>query len=131
MTFIMQRYDGPARPRSEVASIRTDERGPTLASVDGEPIRLGAALEPGNRLHVEVLPGVHQVEVDVADPATGLVHPIAGRFIAAPGKVYRVAVRAATDMAPGDSRYELDAYEVDRDSDARLGAAAQPPPPAP
>src|SRR5882672_11625 len=58
MTFVMQHYDGPPRPKSSVALIRVNAGpGPDLVTVDGDPLPLGRVLEPGNRLHIEVLPG--------------------------------------------------------------------------
>jgi hypothetical protein len=129
MTFIMQEYDGPPRPREAVAMVRTDDRGPMLTAVDGHAVRVTSALDPGNRLHVEVLPGPHEVDVEVTEAETGLVHAVPVRFVAEANKVYRVEVRAF--QAPGAPTFLTDAYEVDRDSDARLGPVAAGMPAAP
>jgi hypothetical protein len=119
MTIVMQHYDGPARPRNSVALIRINGgQPPEVVSVDDEPLRVGSTLEPGNRLHVEVLPGVHDVEVEAIDAVTGLHTQIAVRFVAEPGRVYRVDLVGAG---------AAQAYEVSRDTDAKLGIAAAAP----
>jgi hypothetical protein len=126
LTFVVQQYDGPPRPKESIAVIRANGgTGPELVSVDGEPMRV--ALEKGNRLHVEVLPGTHEAEV--AALGTGVGRAIAVRFVAEPGKVYRFELRAletATTRLP-EPEWEALAYEVDRSSDARLQLAARPP----
>jgi len=130
MTFVMQHYDGPPRPKSSVALIRVNAGpGPDLVTVDGDPLPLGRVLEPGNRLHIEVLPGAHQVDVEAADPTTGLKRNMAVRFVAEPGKVYRVELVAgpADPTAQRDSMWEPEVYEVDRETDARIRNATAAP----
>jgi hypothetical protein len=131
MTFILQEYDGPPRPRTAVAMIRTDDQGPMLVTVDGKAVRVAGALESGNKLQVEVLPGPHEFDVQVREVETGLVHEVPVRFIAEANKTYRLEVRAF--QAPGGPTFQSIAYEVDPASDARLGPAAPAaaPPPAP
>jgi hypothetical protein len=134
MTFIVQEYDGPPRAPGSVAIIRVNgSHGPDVVSVDDQPLRI--ALEPLNRVHVEVLPGPHEVDVEVTEPEIGLRHTLPIRFLAQAGKVYRVEVFgvAPSTSGPSDTRWDARAYEVDRGSDARLGVAAPwgAPPPAP
>lgn len=134
MTFVMKRYDGPTRPSSVLALIRVNAaQGPDLVAVDGVPFGLGSALEPGNRIHLEVLPGTHEVDVVVTEQPTGLNREIPVRFVAEAGKVYRVElVATAVDpAAPRQAALDAYAYEVDRDTDARIRVAtAAPAPPA-
>jgi hypothetical protein len=133
MTFVMQQYGGPARPRNSVAAIRVNAaHGPDLIAVDGVPFGPTPALEPGNRLHLEVLPGPHEVDVVATDPATGLNREIPVRFVAEPGKVYRVEL-ATNAVAHSEATPEAYAYEVDRDTDAtiRIATAAPARPVAP
>ncbi len=129
MTFVMQHYDGPPRPKSSVAFIRVNAgAGPDLVAVDGEPLPTGQVLEPGNRLHIEVLPGAHQIDVEAADPITGLRRSMAVRFAAEPGKVYRVELVAGpADPAQRDSTWQPEAYEVDRETDAKIRNATAAP----
>ena len=138
---MVQEYDGPPRPSDRIAIVRVNgKNGPDVTSVDNQPLRV--VLEPSNRVHVEVVPGPHEVDVEVTEPGIGLRHTIPVRFLAAAGKVYRVEVVsvAVTQPSPGvavDSRWDARAYEVNRDTDARLGvapawgppASAAPPPP--
>jgi hypothetical protein len=126
MTFIMQEYDGPARPRTAVAMIRSDDHGPMPVAIDGKAVRVASALDPGNRLQMEVLPGPHEVDVQVRELETGLVHEVPVRFVAEASKVYRLEVRAF--QAPGGPTFQSAAYEVDPGSDARLGPVASAPP---
>jgi hypothetical protein len=140
MTFVVQQYAGPQRSAERVAIIRVGAGGPEVVSVDDVPLRV--TLEPQNRVHVEVLPGPHEVDVEVTEPEIGLRHVLPVRFLAQAGKVYRVEVLAvATAAGTGsEARWDARAYEVDRDSDVRLSVAAavpaatppvSPPPPAP
>ena len=119
MTFVVQEYAGIARSPSTVGVIRLDGReAEDVTAVDGEP--LGIALERGNRIHVEVLPGVHDVELQVREAGTGLVRRISVRFVAEAGRVYRVERSSAADAYGG-----FRAYEVDPRSDLALRAARQ------
>jgi hypothetical protein len=135
MTFVVQNYDGPPRPRTAIAVVRVDARGPEVVAVDDQPLRV--ALESPNRMHVEVLPGPHEIDVEVTEPVIGLRHTLPLRFIASPGKVYRVDVVVAPmsvpSPAPNARGYgEVRVYEVDPESDAILAPAqALAPPPAP
>jgi hypothetical protein len=128
LTFVVQTYEGPPRPKETVAILRANGgAGPELVSVDGEPMRV--MLEKGNRLHVEVLPGIHEVEL--AAPETGLGRAIPVHILAESGKVYRFELRALDSSTTrlSESAWEALAYEVDRKSDALLRVAARPPEP--
>ena len=130
LTLVMQHYDGPPRPRESLALIRVNGgHGPEVAAIDGEPLRVGSALEPGNRLDVEVLPGVHEVDIEVRDPMTGLDRELSVRFVAESGRVYRVDLVAGAEDAGGqpEGMWAAQAYEVGRDSDAKLGIAPAAP----
>jgi hypothetical protein len=130
LTIVVQQYDGAPRPNESVAVIRVNGgSGSELVSVDGESMRV--TLEKGNRLHVEVLPGIHEVEL--AAPETGLHRTIPVRFVAEPGKVYRFELRTLETTAASwsEPEWQAVAYEVDRNSDAPLRIAARPPESAP
>jgi hypothetical protein len=137
VTFVWQQYEGPSRSRDRIAIIRTTGASPTvLVAIDGKSIL--APLDEDNRLHVEILPGVH--EVDVAAPSLGLRRVIPVRMLAEAGKVYRLAV-SARPQSPSqpdnaepplwNEQWQAHAYEVDRDSDAPRGIADVPAAPAP
>jgi hypothetical protein len=77
-------------------------------------------------LHIEVLPGPH--EVGVVPPGEGTVQGIVVRFVADAGKVYRMVLRSALpDNNSLEQRWTAVAVEVDRASDVELGPAAAPP----
>jgi hypothetical protein len=132
VTFIYQHYDGPPQPASRIAILRETGTSPTLiVAVDGKQIL--APLERQNRLHIEVLPGIH--EIDVAAPDLGLRHSIPIRMLAAAGKVYRVEVSGGATPQPqpetGEPPLEVGqwvahTYEVDRETDAPEGIADAP-----
>src|SRR5256885_10631172 len=126
-TFVMQQYDGPPRPVDTLAIVRVNPGGPQLHAVDGESIRV--APEKGTRFHIEMLPGVHELGVD--DPTTGFAGANV-RFLAEPGKVYRMVVGVAPpEISPGAGLGAY-AHEVDRASDSEIRPATSPPeaPPA-
>lgn len=108
-TFIVQQYSGPVRSPESIAVLRVNgDAGIVLVSLDGEPIRTRVADDA--RLHVEMLPGRHQLAIaDLADAARPL-----GRaaFIAAAGKTYRPLFPSRG----GGARV----FEVDSGSDAPL-----------
>jgi hypothetical protein len=140
VTFVWQQYDGPSRPKQSIAIVRQNGTSSTvLVAVDGKSIL--APIEPENRLHVEVLPGPH--EVDVAAPGIGLRHAIPVRFLAEPGRVYRVEVTLSAPVqgaaeAPEPAfngeppleyeRWVAHAYEVERDTDTPRGVVDAPVP---
>ena len=132
VTFIYQHYDGPPQPAARIAILRELGTSPTLiVAVDGKQIL--APLERQNRLHIEVLPGIHEIEV--AAPDLGLRHSIPIRMLAAAGKVYRVEVSGGPTSQPqpetGEPPLEVGqwvahTYEVDRETDAPGGIADAP-----
>lgn len=103
-TFVVQQYDGPQRPRDDVAVIRvTGAESVRLLRLDEHDV--AAPVVEDARLHFEILPGRHTVvAIDNAAPQRNA--PIA--FEAAPGKVYRVVFENMTPRV----------HEVDRESDA-------------
>ncbi len=127
-TFVVEQYAGPRRPASTVAILRINGgSGPDFVSVDGEPIQAG--VQSGTRLHIEVLPGPH--EVVVAPPDRSVVVGLPVRFMAEAGKFYRIEIReASSGQAAPPPSWEAAAFEVDASTDARLGPAAKPSSPA-
>jgi len=121
-TFVVQQYGGPPRSIDSVAIIRVNPGGLQLCAVDGESLRV--APEKGTRLHIEVLPGVHEIGVD--DPSTGFAGANV-RFVAEPGKVYRMVVRSVPPDPSSNASLGAYAYEVDRASDAELRPATTAP----
>jgi hypothetical protein len=132
VTFVWRQYDGPSRSKHSIAIIRQNGTSSTLiVALDGKAIL--APIEADNRLHVEVLPGIH--DVDVAAPGIGLRHVVPVRLLAEAGKVYRVEVTASAAAPPQpvngeppleEERWVARAYEVDRDTDAPRGNAEVP-----
>lgn len=109
-TVVMQRYAGPPRPREAIAMLRVNG-GDTvrLLAIDGE--RADTVLANDMRLHIELLPGRH--EVSFANAAVARPRALRMAFDAEAGKVYRILFSPA---APETGTLQ----EVDRDSDAVL-----------
>jgi hypothetical protein len=107
-TFIVQQYDGPARPREQVAVLRLNGKDPVrVESLDGE--RLDYQLkDKDTRVHIELLPGVHELAVT---DSFGLAEPL--KFLAVPGHVYRPIPSPV--YHPGSASFAL--YEVDANTD--------------
>src|SRR5690349_17212926 len=82
-TFIVQQYSGPPQPREMIAIVRLNGGGPRVVALDRDAL---VVPEKGTRFHVEVMPGVHELEVD--DPNLGIAG-LGLRFMAEPNKVYR------------------------------------------
>jgi hypothetical protein len=106
-TYVVEMYAGPRRPAETIAILRfggaDDAR---LVVVDGE--RADVTIADDARLHVEVLPGEHQLGViSRADPHAPLSRV---SFRAEPGKLYRVVFEA------GGAKI----YEIDPGTDALL-----------
>ncbi|MBI3205310.1 MAG: hypothetical protein HYZ29_27475 [Myxococcales bacterium] len=108
-TFIVQQYSGPVRAPESIAVLRVNgDAGIVLVSLDGEPIRTRVADDA--RLHVEMLPGRHQLAIaDLVDAARPLGRAV---FVAAAGKTYR-------PMFPSQGKGAR-VFEVDSASDAPL-----------
>jgi hypothetical protein len=113
-TYVVQQYAGPVRSRESIAVIRihgADEVQPV--ALDRERL---SPVEPGVRLHIEVLPGSH--EIDVA--ASGQV-AIAQRlkFVAEAGKLYRVILSQTFAAGAGGARAPR-VHEVDPSTEAPI-----------
>ena len=127
-TFVVQQYAGPPRPRDAIAIVRVNGDGPRLTTLDRDPL---LTPEKDSRFHIEVLPGVHEIEVD--DPQLGF-NGGSVRFVTEPGKVYRVVVRSALLGRGGAPGFVAQVFEVDRASDAELQPVplvSEAPPPLP
>src|SRR5262245_2186439 len=83
-TFVVQQYAGPSQPREVIAILRVNGGGPRVVALDGEAL---VVPEKGTRFHIEMIPGVHELQVD--DPSLGNV-ALGIRFATEPAKVYRV-----------------------------------------
>jgi hypothetical protein len=108
-TFVVQQYGGPQRSHESIAIIRVNGGGPRLTTLDDERL---VVPEKGTRFHIEVLPGVHELQVD--DPNLGLFASRV-RFVAEADRVYRIVVRQALTGQP-----TAQAFEVDRANDTEL-----------
>jgi hypothetical protein len=116
-TFVVQQYAGPPQPREVIAIVRVNGGGPRVVALDREAL---VVPEKGTRFHIEVMPGVHELEVD--DPSLGIVG-VGLRFVAQPNKVYRVVLRWAPTRGSSVPISVPQVYEVDRESDTELGPA--------
>lgn len=106
-TFIVQQYNGPARPRESIAILRVNGNETIrLLLLDDEDV--AAPIVSDGRLHIEVLPGKHTLTARNGDDPRGPSGAIA--FQAEANKVYRVAFVADAPHL----------YEVDRDSDKAI-----------
>jgi hypothetical protein len=120
-TLVVQQYSGAQRSGESIAVIRMDGSDTVqIRSIDREQL---GAVEKGLRVHVEVLPGMH--EIDVTDPGNHVTLRNV-RFVAEAGKVYRVRV-AQTLSSGGSDAFVARVYEVDRSSDAQIREASLPP----
>jgi hypothetical protein len=115
-TFIVQQYDGKPLPRERIALLRINGGSALrLESLDGE--RLNYELKGlENRVHIEMLPGVH--EIGVSDPEDGLLQ--VRRFRAEPGKVYRPALIDAPQAGGRLAARVFALFEVSADDDQVL-----------
>lgn len=112
-TYVVQQYDGPVRPAESIAILRVNGKDPIrLESLDGEPV--GTRVAEDSRLHVEMLPGRHQLRV--RDLARQGAAPGRAAFMAEAGRVYRPVASAPRD----EITTSLQVFEVDADSDAPL-----------
>lgn len=111
-TFIVQQYDGPPRRPETIAIIRVHgKEAVQLLTLDGA--RADAVVEEDVRLHIEVLPGAHTL--NVLDRRNEALGPHRITFRATPGAVYRVVFAASPDVT---TRARI--YEVSPESDALL-----------
>jgi hypothetical protein len=125
-TFIVQQYDGSPLPRERIALLRLNGGDPLrLEVLDGERLDYQVT-DTDTRVHIEILPGVH--EIGVGDPSTGLL--LMQRFRADAGKVYRFAITARGADAHGTFDPAFHVLEVDRDDDHVLAEVPEYKPPA-
>jgi hypothetical protein len=126
-TFVVQQYDGAPLDPSRISVLRVN--GGTdvvVVALDGEELDYTQS-DSNARAHIEMLPGVHEVEVgDLSDP---LQRVVSLRFRAQAGKVYRLTLDR---MGTGQSLRPWKAlvWEVDRASDRTLSVVPQLPPEA-
>jgi hypothetical protein len=119
-TFIVQQYAGPPRPKESVAVIRIDDSDTAQhLSLDRERL---APVEKGNRMRIEMLPGMHQI--GVTEPYNPSAPEQSLRFRAEAGKVYRVHVARMPEAAGGALAARV--YEVDPSSDAPIRDVSLP-----
>ena len=121
-TFVIQSYDGPVRERETIAILRINSSDQVrVVTVDGE--YADPKLADDTRLHIELLPGKHEVAAQ-AEPSASSAEaaPLLRRlsFQAEAGRVYRVAfVRGGPEPIAAPSG-EPRVFEVDRGSDGPL-----------
>jgi hypothetical protein len=124
-TFVVQQYDGVPLDPSRISVLRVN--GGTdvvVVALDGEELDYTQS-DSDARAHIEMLPGVHEVEVgDLSDP---LQRVVSVRFRAQAGKVYRLTLDR---MGAGQSLRPWKAlvWEVDRSSDRTLAVVPLLPP---
>lgn len=130
VTYIVQQYDGPVRDRDDVSILRLAPGDPAqIIAVDGEALGR-QAFDSDVRLHIEMLPGKHQIEVENPEAATKTTRQV--QFIAEPGRTYRVVLadRAwhAQKSAPTPTgTWSPLVYELDGTSDDLLREVSLPP----
>ena len=84
--------DARPQPSETIAIIRVNGGSASqVVTLDGEPV--GSGVGKGTRLHIEVMPGVH--EVGVVAPDSGM-RPVGVRFVAEAGRVYRAETPTAS-----------------------------------
>jgi hypothetical protein len=131
VTFVVQAYSGPARAADTVSVVRINRDAPVrVVSVDGDPLG-NQQIEEGTRLHVEVLPGRH--ELSIANEKAPVQKTKVVRFVAEPGRTYRVLAadrewhtHATPTKTPGTTWSPL-VYEVDAEGDRLLREVSLPP----
>jgi hypothetical protein len=120
-TFVIQQYGGAQRSRESIAVIRVDGTDAVqILSLDRERL---SPVEKGVRLHIEVLPGMH--EIDVTDPGNHVTLRNV-RFVAEAGRLYRVHV-VQTLPTGGSGDFVARVHEVDPDTEAQIREASSPP----
>ena len=90
VTYIVQQYDGPVRDRDEVSILRLKPGDPAqIVSMDGDALGR-QVLDSDTRLHIEMLPGKHQLEVENPKALSASTQRV--QFIAEPGRTYCVVL---------------------------------------
>jgi len=130
VTYIVQQYDGPVRDRDEVSILRLKPGDPAqIVSMDGDALGR-QVLDSDTRLHIEMLPGKHQLEVEnpkAASPSTQRV-----QFIAEPGRTYCVVLadrpwHAQKPQAARPNTWSPLVYELQGSSDDLAREVSLPP----
>jgi hypothetical protein len=129
VTLVVQQYPGPARERTEVAVIRIEsDQAAQLAAVDREPLGK-LALKEDTRLHVELLPGEHTL--DIRHPKKTVDATQVVRFKAEAGAVYSAFLderdwyrKTGTEPQPG--AWTALVYEIDGERGTRLREVSLP-----
>lgn len=112
-TLVVQQYEGPVRAQETIAILRVNGAGSVqLVTLDDADVAVRVASD--TRLHLELLPGRHTL--DVVNVATPHAPAETVAFHASPGRVYRVAFVAREPGAPAIARV----YEVERSADTLL-----------
>lgn len=118
-TFVVQQYDGPELPADRIAVLRVNGGSRVVfVGLDGEELSYYER-DRNSRVHIEVLPGVHEVDIGFVDDPFRRVQSV--RFRAQPGKVYRVTIDSI-DPASTSRAWRPIVWEVDRESDRALSA---------
>lgn len=131
VTFVVQAYPGAARSAEQVSIVRITRDAPVrVVSVDGDPLG-NQAIEPGTRLHVEVLPGKH--ELAIQNDAAPVDKTKTVRFVAEAGRIYRVLLADrewhthSAPREPAAATWSPLVYEVEPDRDRLLREVSLPP----
>ncbi len=115
VTYVVQKYGGDPRSSDTIAILRITYDDPLhVSAVDGEP--LDVQLASDTRVHVELLPGGHILDVYKPDADIPVAQHI--RFIAKPDKTYHVELAVAPPGGP--TAWVGRIYEIDKSSGARL-----------
>lgn len=130
VTFVVQAYPGPARAAGQVSVVRINRDAPVrVVSVDGDPLG-NQQLDSGTRLHVEVLPGKHELGVENEEARVQKTKTVS--FVAQAGHVYRVLMADrewhvhSAPRQPAATWSPL-VYEVDAEGDRLLREVSLPP----
>lgn len=130
VTYIVQQYDGPVRDRDEVSILRLSPGDPAqIIAMDGEALGR-QALDSDVRLHIEMLPGKHQLEVENPKAPAKTTQRV--QFIAEPGRTYRVVLadrawHTQKAQTAGAETWSPLVYELDGSSDELLREVSLPP----
>lgn len=91
VTYVLQQYDGPVRAKDQVSILRVQPGDPAqIIGMDGE--KLGPQmLDSDVRLHIEMLPGKHELNVENPQAMPGM-NTKEVKFVAEPGRTYRVVL---------------------------------------
>jgi hypothetical protein len=121
-TFVVQQYGGAPLPPNRISILRVNsEDAAVIVSLDGESLGYSVT-EKNTRVHIEMLPGVHELDAGYTGDARQRIQSL--RFRTQPGRVYRLAILG---KPPGSTpayrtglHWRSAIYEVDRDTDELL-----------